>query len=612
MLSRWPKDFKNSTIARSIRVLPRSDRRKILIVVVIQTLFGLLDLIGVAAIGVIGALASTGIRSREPGDRVQFLLEILHLENFAFQNQVAIIAIFAGTLLIGRTLLSVFFTRRTLFFLSRRGAVISAELVNRLLSQTLLRVQAKSTQETAFALTTGVQAVTLGILGTVISLIADLSLLLVLALGLLFVDSLTAVLTFTIFFAISTLLFKLTSTRAVSLGIQNSILTIKSNEKIIEVLSSYRESVVRNRREFYAREIGRVRFDLANITAEIQFMPNISKYLIELTIVIAAFLISLVQFLLQDATQAIATLTIFLAAGTRIAPAVMRIQQGLIQIKGSIGASQPTLELIESLSATLPIVKVSDAVDIDHAGFVPTLKLDNVSVKYPGKDTKALDEISIEINSASFVAIVGASGAGKTTLVDVLLGVLHPDAGKVLISNNSPENAVALWPGAIAYVPQDVMISDGTIRQNISMGYPRESASDELVWSGLEMAQLIDFVRELPEGLDTQVGERGAKISGGQRQRLGIARAMFTKPKMLVLDEATSALDGQTEADISDAIQLLKGSTTVIMIAHRLSTVRNADLVLYMDSGRIISRGSFEEVRKAVPDFDKQAKLMGL
>jgi ABC-type multidrug transport system fused ATPase/permease subunit len=341
-------------------------------------------------------------------------------------------------------------------------------------------------------------------------------------------------------------------------------------------------------------------------------MPNISKYLIELTIVIAAFVISLVQFLLQDATQAIATLTIFLAAGTRIAPAVMRIQQGLIQIKGSIGASQPTLELIESLSSALPVTRVSDAVDVEHDGFVPTLELDNVSVTYPGKNEKALDRISVKIDSASFVAIVGASGAGKTTLVDVLLGVLRPDSGTILLSNNSPEKTVGLWPGAIAYVPQDVMISDGTIRQNISMGYPRESASDELIWSALEMAQLSDFVRQLQDELDTQVGERGAKISGGQRQRLGIARAMFTKPKMLVLDEATSALDGQTEADISDAIHRLKGSTTVVMIAHRLSTVRNADLVLYMDSGRIISQGTFDEVRSAVPDFDRQAQLMGL
>jgi ABC-type multidrug transport system fused ATPase/permease subunit len=612
MFNRRAMDFRSSTITRSIRVLPKSDRRKIGLVVIIQILFGFLDLIGVAVIGVIGALASTGIRSREPGDRVQYVLELLHLESLTFQNQVAVLATFAGVLLIGRTLLSVYFTRRTLFFLSLRGAVISAELVNRLLSQSLLRVQARSTQETVFSLTTGVQAVTLGILGTVISLIADVSLLFVLALGLLLVDSLTAILTFSIFFAISVLLFRLTSTRAVSLGVLNSNLTIQSNEKIVEVLSAYRESVVRNRREYYAREIGGIRFNLANTTAEIQFMPSISKYLIELTIVIAAFLISLVQFLLQDATQAIATLTIFLAAGTRIAPAVMRIQQGLIQIKGSIGASRPTLELIESLRTALPIVKVDDAVDITHVGFLPILELDSVSVKYPGNENKVLDDVSVRIDSASFVAIVGTSGAGKTTLVDVLLGILHPDSGTVLLSNKSPEEAVASWPGAIAYVPQDVMISNGTIRQNISMGYPRESASDELIWSALEMAQLSDFVLHLPEGLDTHVGERGAKISGGQRQRLGIARAMFTKPKMLVLDEATSALDGQTEADISDAIQRLKGSTTVVMIAHRLSTIRSADLVLYMESGKIRSRGSFEKVRKEVPEFDRQAQLMGL
>ena len=593
MLSRWKVGLRDSTIARSIRVLPKSDRKKILLVIAVQIFAGFLDLLGIAAIGVIGALASTGIRSREPGNRVGSVLEMLQLENFTFQNQVAIIATIAAMLLIGRTLLSVFLTRRTLFFLSRRGAVISAELINRLLSQSLLRVQSKSTQETAFALTAGVQAVTLGILGTVISLIADLSLLFVLASGLFVVDSLTAMLTFSIFLFISVLLYRLTSTRAVVLGTQNSTLNIKSNEKIVEVLTSYRESVVRNRREYYAREIGKIRYDLANTTAEIQFMPSISKYLIELTIVIAAILISLVQFVLQDATQAIATLTIFLAAGTRIAPAVMRIQQGLIQMKGSIGASKPTLDLIENLSAASPIVKVGDSVEIQHTGFVPVVVLDKVSIKYPGKNAKALDDISISIDDSSSVAIVGPSGA-------------------VSVSNCSPEKTVALWPGAIAYVPQDVMISDGTIRENVSMGYPRESASDELVWSALAVAQLSEFVRHLPEGLDTPVGERGAKISGGQRQRLGIARAMFTKPKMLVLDEATSALDGQTEADISDAIQNLKGSTTVIMIAHRLSTVRNADLVLYMDSGRIISRGSFEEVRKAVPDFDRQAQLMGL
>jgi ABC-type multidrug transport system fused ATPase/permease subunit len=144
------------------------------------------------------------------------------------------------------------------------------------------------------------------------------------------------------------------------------------------------------------------------------------------------------------------------------------------------------------------------------------------------------------------------------------------------------------------------------------MGYPIDLAPDELCWDALRVSQLDSLVRELPLGLDQPVGERGTNLSGGQRQRLGIARAMLTKPKLLVLDEATSALDGQTELDISNAINDLKGIVTVVMIAHRLSTVRNSDQVVYMDKGRIVAKGKFEEVRKAVPDFDHQAQLMGL
>ena len=187
-----------------------------------------------------------------------------------------------------------------------------------------------------------------------------------------------------------------------------------------------------------------------------------------------------------------------------------------------------------------------------------------------------------------------------------------PDSGQVLLSNVSPLDAINKWPGAIAYVPQDVTISNVTFRENISLGYKQDKNNDYLIWEALKISQLEEMVKDLPEGLDTIVGERGSNISGGQRQRLGIARAMFTKPKLLVLDEATSSLDGQTEADISNAIQNLKGNVTTVMIAHRLSTVRNADKVVYMESGSILAVGSFEEVRSKVLDFDRQAQLMGL
>ena len=153
---------------------------------------------------------------------------------------------------------------------------------------------------------------------------------------------------------------------------------------------------------------------------------------------------------------------------------------------------------------------------------------------------------------------------------------------------------------------------NGSIRENVALGYPPEAATDELVLSAIDVAQLQKFVQDSPMGLDSDVGERGFKLSGGQRQRLGIARAMFTKQRLLVLDEATSSLDAETEASISAAINGLRGSTTILMIAHRLSTVRNADLVVYLNAGTVISTGTFEEVRKAVPNFERQAKLMGL
>jgi ABC-type multidrug transport system fused ATPase/permease subunit len=207
---------------------------------------------------------------------------------------------------------------------------------------------------------------------------------------------------------------------------------------------------------------------------------------------------------------------------------------------------------------------------------------------------------------------VGPSGAGKTTFVDLLLGILQPDSGKVLISGVTPIEAVTKYSGAVAYVPQNVYIANGSIKHNVTLGYSENQIDDKDVWDALKMAHLSDHVYNLPNGLDENVGENGNRLSGGQRQRLGIARAVFTKPKLLILDEATSALDGQSEAEISAAISELKGSTTLVVIAHRLSTVRDADTVLYFEQGRIKARGAFEEIRTLVPDFDNQAKLMGL
>ena len=342
------------------------------------------------------------------------------------------------------------------------------------------------------------------------------------------------------------------------------------------------------------------------------FMPNISKYIIESTVVLGAIVVSGIQFLLNDASRAVGTLSIFLAAGMRIAPAALRLQQAAIMIKSSIGAAKPTLELINQLNEVKPIEISKNGLDLIHDGFNPHVEVKNSSLTYPENSEPSVREVSLTVPEGSTLAFVGPSGAGKTTIIDILLGVLEPQQGEVLISRKKPAEASKIWPGAIAYVPQDIAIASGSIRENVALGYPKEIATDELVLNALKVAGLDTFVQSLKDGIDTVVGERGTKISGGQRQRLGIARAMFTKPALLVLDEATSALDGETELQVSDAIRNLRGSTTVILIAHRLSTVRDADKVVYMAEGRIVAAGTFEEVRAQVPDFDRQAVLMGL
>ncbi len=604
--------WRKTTIARSLSVLTRNDQKKIILVILIQISLSILDLIGVTLIGLLGALTITGVQSQPTSGRVYSFLKLIQLDSMSLQSQATILGLTAAIVLISRSLISVIISRKVLFFLSRRSAAISSRLISKLLTQSLLQIQEKTSQQTLYAVTQGVVTITVGILGTTITLIADSALIIVMAIGLFYVDPAISIGTFFIFGLIAFVMYRLLHKRARYLGEMDTALGIASSEKIMEVLLSYRESVVRNRRHYYSKEIGKLRLAQANTIAEMSFVPSISKYVIETAVVFGALFIGVSQFLTRDAVHAIATLSVFLAAGTRIAPAILRMQQGALQIKGSLGTASPTLELIERLGTKEELSATSDELDLMHVGFISEIQVDSVTLTYPHTRAAAVREVSFSIQPGEFVAFVGSSGAGKTSLIDLLLGVLQPDSGKVLISGMKPLEAVSTWPGSISYVPQDVAIANGTFRENVSLGFPASEVDDHQVWKCLEIAQLKTFVEKLPNGLDSQVGERGTSLSGGQKQRLGIARALFTNPLLLVLDESTSALDGNTEASISESIIKLRGEVTVIMIAHRLSTIMKADKIFYLENGTLKAAGTFEEVRALVPEFENQALLMGL
>jgi ABC-type multidrug transport system fused ATPase/permease subunit len=299
------------------------------------------------------------------------------------------------------------------------------------------------------------------------------------------------------------------------------------------------------------------------------------------------------------------------------------MQASLSNIRGAAGTGAVTLELVSELdraeagdSTAFISGAVSEELDASahegYMGFNPIVQLSDVSLGYPGAQNLALDSVTFDVEANQTVALVGSTGAGKSSLTDAILGVVIPDTGSVLISGVKPHEAIERWPGAMAYVPQDVAVLSGTVRENVALAIPAYFIDDSLVWEALERAQLSTFLQDSRDGLDTIVGENGVQLSGGQRQRLGIARALYSRPKLLVLDEATSALDAETERSITETLDSLAGDITLIVIAHRLATVRHFNQVIHLSNGQVTGHGTFEEVRSQVPEFNRQAELLGL
>jgi ABC-type multidrug transport system fused ATPase/permease subunit len=392
-------------------------------------------------------------------------------------------------------------------------------------------------------------------------------------------------------------------------GFQMSDVRNKFFDKINEMHDNYREILLRGAKNKYLNDLQKFRSKQAVTVAGMAYLQVQSKYIMETSIIVGGLSISAAAFLTKDAGHAIAMLTIFIAAGSRIVPALLRLQNSIIQINNVSGLANSTINIANEINVRNQVNMFKSE---RQETFLPRISIQSANFNYPNRTTEALSEISLELEEFTFNAIVGPTGSGKSTLLDLCLGFIQPDSGSVKINEMTPDHAIANFPGSIALIPQKVNIVNSNLRENITLGLPNENISDLEIENLLEEIQLKDFLHNLPEGLNSNIGEFGSKISGGQRQRLGIARALITKPKLLFLDEATSSLDSETESLISAKLQSLKGTMTIVSVAHRLSTVMNADKVIYMENGKIIKIGKFEEIRLAVPNFNTQAKLMGL
>jgi ABC-type bacteriocin/lantibiotic exporter with double-glycine peptidase domain len=597
------------SIKISLQTLDKTSRIKYYLVICTQGALALLDLLGVAVLGAIGALAIRGVQSKPAGNRLSEFLELARLDSFTFQQQVGILGVFAVSVLVLKTLLSIWVSRKTLFFLSSKASQLSLRLFRSCLFSSDVRIIRRKIADIQFAVGVGANSLTVGTLGTFSSIIADVCVVLTVGAGAFIVDPTTSVIAILLFSIVALVLYRFLHKKARTLGIEITSAAITTDEIISQAIFGFRELYTKNSQEIYSEKIKKTRDRFGTAYASQNFLPNISKYVIEIALIVGALSIAAIQFLLYDSTKAAASLTLFLAAGSRVGPALLRLQQNLVTIQAHTGAAEPTLRLIQefthsqttqSLDTQMPFVK-----------FKSTINLENVMFGY-SQDEMLISNLNLELNEGDFLAIVGPSGSGKSTLLDLMLGLIKPNSGQIRVSGVRPDQAVQMWPGRIAYVPQDVFLINGTILENITFGYNISQINHEDLSYAIDNSALRDFVENSPQNLETIVQERGTSLSGGQKQRIGIARALITRPGILFLDEATSSLDSISEVSITKSIHSLKKSTTLIIVAHRLSTILKADKFLYISNEKIVQANSFEELRLIVPEFDEQAKVMGL
>jgi ABC-type multidrug transport system fused ATPase/permease subunit len=615
-------------IKESLGLLTGRDRRLLLVSITIQMLTSFLDLFGVLLMGAVGALAVSAVQSQPAPAILDPYLDLLGLQDAPLTTAVVWLAGIAAVLLISKSVVSALLNRRVFRFLANRQALVSGRLFRQLMSSPLLFVQSRSSQETAYALIGGASAATVNLLSQFVVAASEIAVLALLGIALLALDPLVTLGSVLYFAALAIFLQRLMGSWASRMGAQAASADVESLSTLQDSLGSFRELRILGRADSFADRFERARWTSAQVGAGRLFMGQVPKYIFEGALVLGGLVLAAALFATKDAVAATGTLVLFLTAASRVTPSLLRLQGATLLMRDSASAAAPTFEFAADLDAvstrgSLGSPSATERTYLDAGGSRPAaaqaaqspplgIELDSVFLRYPGANSDALHDVSLQVVPGSSLAIVGPSGAGKSSLVDVTLGLVAPTAGTVRLSGQPPPDLLMSTPGRIAYVPQSVHLLNDTIRANIAIGLEGNEVQDHRIWRALEQAHAADFVRRLPDQLDSVVGDGGARLSGGQRQRLGIARAMLVNPSLLVMDEATSALDADSEAEITRTVSGLKGRVTTLVIAHRLSTVREADQLLYLSNGEVKARGTFDEVRRELPTFERQARLLGM
>ena len=611
-------------VRRSLALLGPEDKRKYRWAVVLQMATAFLDLAGVLLFGMVGVIASSAAQGAAVPATVQTVLSWFGLADASPATSSLVLAGAAAILLTFKSIASLWILRRVANFLSRCSAQVSAQMCADFFALPIVCIQKFRSQWSAFALINGVPAAVTSTLTNAMVIWVEVFLLVVLGAALLLIDPIITLFAIGYFSLAAFLLFLSVKSWA---GVSGKVLAdtgVNSFSTVYDAISTYREATVANRRDYYVHRFRALRAEGSTAFADQLFIGQIPRYGMEMALVLGAVLFVSALAMSGTVESALGSLALFLTASTRVMPSLLRLNGSRITLHGLVPLSDYAFTMQDHIASCLKAgegesLKPEQAPSAPPGPEVPdlhgpdlTVVVSGLTVRYPGTNLPALDQVSFILPPGRSLAVVGPSGAGKSTLADAILGVLEPASGSVTIGGMSPSQVVRRYPGLVAYVPQAVALVSGSVRDNVALGVTSDEVDDNQVWAALRRAHLADYLFDAREGLDTPVGEHGVQLSGGQRQRLGIARALYTDPRLLVMDEATSAMDAETEHLITQTIEGLGPDVTIVTIAHRLATIRRSDIVIYLDRGSLVTRGTFEEVRKAIPHFDHQANLLGL
>ncbi len=576
-----------------------------------RSLLAVLDLAGILAIGFIVTSTAIFLTEGSNPNRVLefagFLIPAVSAQTLPWVSALVL------ALFLTKALLSIILTRKAAFFVARVEARSARTIAQISFNGDIRDARLRSREELMFAIQGGSPAAFNGLLNATSSFLTEATLFLVICLGFLFVDpmaTLAAVVYFGLIAFVIQIFIGSLMNRAAQVATKGSI---DANTAISDLIAVYRELLVIGKREKYINRIYSAREAASQSAASSYYLGGMPRYVIEAALMFGVAAFVLAQSLSGDIVESAGAIGVFLAGGFRLTAAMLPLQNALLSIRSTIPAAQKAHEILDKQHKQTPDEHQEKQISRDgkqsESGPIG-LHLDSVSFAFPNADVEAVRNVSFDIQAGTQVALMGPSGAGKSTLADLICNVLYPTSGSIsrLDANGQliPEHAGV----NVGYVPQKPGMVSGTILENVAIGVEPEEIDRERVLESLTLAHLKKLIKELPNGIDTHLGKLQDGLSGGQMQRLGLARALYMKPKLLVMDEATSALDAESESEIQKALDGMRGKVTVVLIAHRLNTIQHADNVVLIEEGQVRDSGTFKQLVSRNPSVERVVDLM--